>query len=331
MQIPYERALQIFNDIEGKDKCPSLHPSYLLIDAKREASLEPIYFLYEEDGQIYYHAFHIASVPNTPFYDIQSPYGYGGPLSSTSDDSFLKRAWNSYRSWCISKKILAEFIRFHPILDNSINYKGEVINDRETVWINLQTENLLTQYQTRARRKIRKAEENGLRIEWCSFEEFYSCFPMLYEELLNELDAEQFYHFPKKYYQEWKTFDKVHFAICKRDTEVLAAAIFYRTEFMMEYHLSASNRHGKELAATSLLLHRAAELGKQLGCKQLHLGGGTDNTPDNTLFFFKSGFSKERGLFKIGKYIHLPDAYEQLKQQWEKENVTGTRRILFYR
>ncbi|GIO07336.1 hypothetical protein J31TS6_33640 [Brevibacillus reuszeri] len=331
MQIPYERALDIFNRFEREDKCPSLHPSYLLIDAKREPGLEPTFFLYEEEGHIYYHAFHMAKVPNTPFFDIQSPYGYGGPLSSTSDDCFLIRAWNEYRSWCNSKKVIAEFIRFHPILNNFKNYKGEVINERETVWINLQTEDLFSQYQTRARRKIRKAEGNGLRIEWCSFEEFYSWFPNLYVELMNKLNAEPFYYFPKKYYEEWKEFENVHFALCKRGAEVLAAAIFYRTDHMMEYHLSASNQKGKELCATSLLLHEAAKLGKQLGCKQLHLGGGTDSTFDNPLFFFKSGFSKERGLYRIGKYIHAPETYKQLKQQWEKNNITESRRILFYR
>ncbi|MFJ9501230.1 GNAT family N-acetyltransferase [Brevibacillus centrosporus] len=331
MQIPYPSALQYFQEIKSEDKCPSLHPTYLLIDAKREKGLEPTFFVFEEGGQFYYHAFHVSGIPGTAYFDIQSPYGYGGPLSTTKDPIFIERAWQSYLNWCESHSILAEFIRFHPILENDRNYRGQIFPDRSTVWIDLKADNLFANYQTRSRRKIRRAQEKGLYVEWCSFKEFMQHFPLLYEELMKELGADDFYFFPEDYFKAWQGFDAASYALCKHDADVVAGTIFYQSGDIMEYHLSAANEAGKELAATPLVIHKAAEMGKKNGCKQLHLGGGTSSDPENPLFFFKSGFSKERGSYKIGKHIHLPEVYESMKQDWEESHHKSAQRTLFYR
>jgi len=51
-------------------------------------------------------------------YDIQTVYGYSGPLSNTKDPRVLGRLWEPFREWCKEKKVVAEFIRFHPPLEN---------------------------------------------------------------------------------------------------------------------------------------------------------------------------------------------------------------------
>lgn len=331
MQVEFEQAKAIFNRIENPLKCPSQAPDYVVIDAKREKGLEPTFFVYEANGEIYYHSFHISSIPDSVYYDVQTPYGYGGPISTTEDPHFLKRAWNAYTEWVHERQIVAEFVRFHPILENWRYYQGEVISDRETVWIDLTNENIFNEYQTRAKRKIRKAIKNELVVHWVTFEEFFTHFPAVYKEVMNNLQADDFYYFPESYFEAWKTVRNAHFALCKQEERIAAAVFFYHNSNMLEYHLSAATDLGKELAATPLIIHEAALLGKQLGYKQLHLGGGTNNQIDNPLFFFKSGFSNQRGNFKIGKIIHQPEIYDKIKADWIRRNGTVSSRILFYR
>jgi len=331
MQISFDEAVRLYEDLEPELKIPSQHPNYLLIDSERENGLEPTFFAFLEDGEIYYHAYHMSQVPETPYYDVQSPYGYGGAVSTTTNQDFLKRAWSSYQNWCSQNNVLAEFVRFHPFVQNWRFYQGEALFDRETVWIDLKQEDLLSGYQSRTRNTLRKATKSGVTVGWCDQKEFFRWFPSLYEDLMKKLDASHFYFFPHEYYQAWSTSDYGHYAICQKEGEIVAAAVFYHFGQIMEYHLSASNEIGKRYAANTLLIHEAGMRGKLLNCKYLHLGGGTNHLPDNPLFAFKAGFSDHRSDYYIGKYIHLPKEYEKVKAEWESQNGKASNRILFYR
>jgi lipid II:glycine glycyltransferase (peptidoglycan interpeptide bridge formation enzyme) len=119
--------------------------------------------------------------------------------------------------------------------------------------------------------------------------------------------------------------------VCKLDDEIITAGVFLIGSGIMEYHLSASYDKGKETGSVYLLIHDAALRGKQLGCHTLHLGGGTNNNPDNPLLFFKSRFSPLRGSFKIGKKIHASQPYNHMKKEWRAKQGSESNRILFYR
>ena len=60
-----------------------------------------------------------------------------GPISTTYDKSFLENANKEFESWALSKKILVEFYKFNPILDQAKWYFGKITNNRETVIVNL--------------------------------------------------------------------------------------------------------------------------------------------------------------------------------------------------
>jgi hypothetical protein len=331
MLMEYERAVAVYNGFGENQKIPHLHPYYVVADAKRDEALTPVFFVYEEDASIFYHPFHIAPVAGTGHCDIQSAYGYGGPLVNNQEAGFLTRAWSAYASWCHEHDVLAEFIRFHPLLDNWCCYDGEVVDERETVWINLCTNDVLSTYRELARRGVRKAKKSGLTVEWWSHNQFVKVFPRLYDAFMTELHADTFYHFTNKYFEGLLPWEKAHCAVCKLGDEMLSAGVFLADAGIMEYHLSASHPAGKDLGAVYLLMHEAALRGQQLGCRTMHLGGGTDNSSDNPLLFFKSRFSDARGIFRIGKKVYAPKAYDALKCTWQNERGLAANRVLFYR
>ena len=53
------------------------------------------------------------SIPQS-YYDIETVYGYSGPLATNNNPEFLERAWKSFSVWCANEHVVAEFIRFHP-------------------------------------------------------------------------------------------------------------------------------------------------------------------------------------------------------------------------
>ena len=52
------------------------------------------------------------------FYDLETPYGYGGPLTNSNCKNFLLESNLKYFNWMLSNNIIAEFTRFNPLLNN---------------------------------------------------------------------------------------------------------------------------------------------------------------------------------------------------------------------
>lgn len=337
MLVTPDKAAEVLRRLPAELQAPSLHPAYLLADAERGAGLSPRFFVHEEGGESYYHAFHTQSVPGSDLIDVQSAYGYGGPVASTTDREFLQGASAAWRAWCQENSVLVEFIRFHPLLENWRFFAGDILDDRATVWIDLAVPELMAQYTTRVRTAIRKAVKTGLRIEWWDATEFLAVFPAFYADTMQAIGAEDGYFFPPAYFERLlgnaaNEFNGVPWlAICRDDWQIFAGAIFLPGAAMIEYHLSASNVGGKSRGATNLILHEAALRGQQAGKRQLHLGGGSNAAPDNPLLFFKAGFSPQRARFRIGRQIHDPQAYAALKADWDRRKGPSGNRILFYR
>ncbi|NLI91355.1 MAG: hypothetical protein GX434_03880 [Peptococcaceae bacterium] len=341
MLVDLSTADDIFAKLPEELKSPYFHPYFVVNDSLRDPSLTPLFFVYQEGGEIFYHAFHLGKVEGTLFFDIQSPYDYGGPLATTCEPDFLAHAWQHYLTWCRENRVLAEFIRFHPLLENWRFYPGEILPMRETVWLDLQENNRFASYTTRVRTAIRKAATNGLRVEWRTAENPSQensgsdnpgqVFINLYTEAMLKLQADKFYFFPDAYFDKLMSWPQTYLALCFQKDTVLGAALFMKQSYLMEYHLAGTRTEGQKLCAANLILDEAAKMAQDLGCRKLHLGGGTDNTPGNSLLFFKSGFSPKRAFFRIGKIIHAPREYEKLQKKWQDRFGQITEKILFYR
>lgn len=310
---------------------PSFHPYYIAADSRRDKKFEPVYFVYENNGKTFYHGFLVGSVPGTKYKDIQSPYGYGGPISTSKDVAFLSKAWAEYFNWCAENNVLAEFIRFHPLAENWACFKGELVLDRKTVWMDLSTPDLFDSYDVRARTAIRKALKEGLSVEWAEGPSQAASFKVLYCEAMARINADASYYFNEEYFERILKWDRSMLATCKRNGEIVAMAVFLAGDRIMEYHLSASAEAGRKYSATNLIIHEAASRAQRDGFIKLHLGGGTNSDSANSLLFFKSGFSKQQADFKLGKCVHNGEGYESLREEWLRVRGSIPEKFLFYR
>ena len=71
------------------------------------------------------------------YYDIVTPYGYGGPIIHEASDKprLLMEYQRRFKEYCIENAIVCEFIRFHPIFKNYEDFDGiyDVVYSRHTV------------------------------------------------------------------------------------------------------------------------------------------------------------------------------------------------------
>lgn len=327
--LDQSEAQILFTQLPPQLRLFTLSPAYSAADAQRNPALTPIWFVWREGQHFWLHGVHRAHVPDSNWMDIQSPYGYGGPLTNCEDGDFLSRAWKAWREWCRSEGILAEFLRFHPLANNSRFYSGTVRDDRQTVAISLAS-TPLDGYSVRVRTAVRKAIKSGVEAHWLPAKAHAAEFASFYRAGMKHIGADASYLFGDSYFSVLMDLPGVRLLVCQRDKHWLAAGLFLQDEQVMEYHLSASTPEGKVLSATNLLLHHAAETGYTAGLNWLYLGGGTDNRTNNSLLFFKKGFSKHHFAFRIGWQVFDSATYEALRNTWQTHHSLSSR-ILFYR
>lgn len=282
-------------------------------------------FVFEQDEKLVLYPFLINPITtlgyklDKEYYDIQGAYGYNGIITSSEDADFIAAFWETFDAYCQENDIVAEFTRFHPLLNNQriASPKMKTFFSRHTVALDLTDEDIwMHQISSKNRNMIRKAEKEGVTIVES---DDYETFRRLYDGTMTDLHAEGFYFFPKSYYDEYKQTFKGKSMLCLAmlDGKAIAGSMFMFSDDYAHYHLSARDREYSRYAANNLILWYAIQRAKERGCKWFHFGGGTTGNDDDSLLKFKKEFSKTLCEFWIGKRVHNQAVYDQIVEQWK--------------
>jgi len=263
------------------------------------------------------------------YFDIQGAYGYNGVVSSTYNPEFTDAFYKAFVEWCNHNNVIAEFIRFHPLLDNHVFSMGHlnILFDRETVVLDLsQSYDKIwsNEYSSQNRNMIRKAHRLGYTVEALSNppKEKIDRFISLYEYSMKLAGADKYYYFSKGlFYNTFDFFSKNASLLSVLDDAgiVKCSAIFFHYKDYFHYHLSG-REFDVDNSVNNFLLNEAVNLASKIGVKIMHFGGGRSNSKDDSLLRFKSNFSKKRLSFHIGKKIHNQKVYDEVVKQWEERN-----------
>lgn len=261
------------------------------------------------------HAFKGKLLPRK-YFDLTTPYGYGGPLidgnfSDTSKRNFRSELYN----YCVSENIVSEFFRFHPLLNNQMYLEDmdQVVELKKTIVIDTMShEKINNNMVSKCRNMIRKAEKMGISIKYDSGENIDE-FIKIYESTMKNNHAETYYYFERKYYDyildEMASNTIIFYSYFEES--IISAAIFFYNEKYMHYHLSGTLKEYRHMASMNLLLNKASLWASDHGISVLHLGGGVDQS--DSLFKFKKQFNKNGELpFYIGRNIFSKELYDEL-------------------
>lgn len=312
----------------------TLHPGYVAADASRDPRLQPAYLLYESHGQRWLHSLHLTRIAGTDLRDGSSPYGYGGPLSTSDDPDFVARAWRAYSQWMIEQRVVVDYVRFHPVLGNERWYGGAVSDNRLVVCMDL-TGDIGQAYPPRLRQTLNKAGRAGLVYRDGPLAPHARQFGDYYRAAMANMHADPFFFFGDAYFELLADTGLATLGLCLRQggTNVswLAASVLLQGRGLREYHLAATNAAGREVGASAFLLHAAALDARDQGVQRLYLGGGSDARPDNPLLFFKSAYSTERLAYRTGSCVFRAADYDELKRLFAADWSAHPERPIFYR
>ena len=248
------------------------------------------------------------------YFDIATPYGYGGWIIEGKGNEKL---FSAYQWWLQKNDIISEFVRFHPMLKNhekctrfyEVTQLGEVVHmdldSPELIWNNITSKN---------RNMIRKAIKNNVKIYNGRFPEIFDKFRVIYNTTMDKDNAEAYYYFKEPFYEsiinDLPQNAQIFWA--EKDGLIIATSIILGANGKMNYHLSGSLQEYGSLAPGNLILYTVALWGCANGYKTFYLGGGVGSGEDSLFKFKRSFYKGEINHFYIGKKTYNQNMSEEL-------------------
>lgn len=265
----------------------------------------------------------IRAIENSDFKDATSVYGYAGLLALNIDEQFKKENfYNELNAFFNENKIISVFSRLHPFIEHQEKIHeslGKVIPYGKIVYKDLSDtlEVQRAKYNRRLKTYLNKSRKLCTVIEG-KIDKHLDTFIHLYIENMKRVNANDSYFFDADYFYKLLSSKDINseLLLCKLDEtqEIIAGAIFIKTGDMVQYHLSGLSEDYFKLNPIKLIIDEVRIRSTMEGFKYLNLGGGRGSKED-TLYKFKSSFSKDFKVFKLWKYIIDEDAYRMLSEK----------------
>jgi hypothetical protein len=269
------------------------------------------------DGAMAFHnSFAPSRIGETDLFDVEPFMGYAGPLTTTTSKDFIREALEVYSTKCRELNIVAELIRFDPLLDNQVAFSKQdgiqIIAAKNVVIVTccVEEHKLLEQFSEPCRRRVRR----GLRC--CKFSRFESGaelfqFRALYEASVKRRNMGTHWLFSDGLYGRVANSDLFAIYGVYDSSRLVSAALVLHHPTCSHYVLVA-NTQDYPAGASELLVFGIARESAKRGITRLMLGGGITSAPEDGLLRFKQKFAKESSVFFIGKLVHDRTRYSNL-------------------
>jgi len=322
-------------------KDPSFLPEFLQVyeeategESRTHFGGQGLLFVYGDSDNYILYPFFKRSMAELSFsddsvsnlFDIVSPYGYGGPLAHTKDESVADELWtgffDKFDDFCKQSKIVSEFCRLHPIFENHkpvANFsKGTTQKLGRVVYVDLSCseDEIIRGISNRHRREAVKALKNqdlsfSLDVEENHAHSFFN----LYTETMQRNKADKKYFYSQPFFSGmFHTLgEHLRFPHVTYQGEIISGALLLRYGDLVHAYWLGSKSDYFHLYPNNLLLYLSLLESKKEGARYFILGGGL-SLQEDSMFAFKAGFSRSFKDFYVHKKIHLKDEYDKLVQ-----------------
>lgn len=298
----------------------------------KQDSETPALIAYRESDTLIALPLMLRDIEGTSYSDATSVYGYAGPLCKIKggkiSDFDNQRFKNELQRFLSDNKIVSVFSRLHPYIDyqenmlkniGSVTSPGNVVNIDLTLPIDIQRQ----QYNSRLKTYINKARRKYTILE-ANHEGQIEEFIEMYYENMRRLDADEYYFFEKRYFYQLmiSSFFNVELLLCSDNEtgELIGGAMFIKTGSIVQYHLSGCKEEYLPLNPIKLLIDEMRLRATAENFTYFNLGGGL-GVREDSLFRFKSSFSKDLRPAKFWRYIVNREVYDDLVAESKKNKI----------
>lgn len=267
-------------------------------------------------------------------FDAISAYGYPGVVTSARQhdpgaEAFALGFQAALREALDSLGVVSLFLRQNPLIDTSwlLCPMADVKTLGPTVAIDLRRPEAdqLRDFRKGHRYDVQAARKQGTIVCEAPIPENLDVFWRIYTETMRRIGADEYYYFSRQYLASLKHHlaGAVKLFLAEQEGNVIGGSLFLLCGNIIQYHLSGvATEFLKCRGGTKIILDEVRAWGARYGYHWLHLGGGTGACEDS-LFRFKTGFSKLRLPFQSARIVFRPQVYRdlvRLRERWMSNN-----------
>jgi lipid II:glycine glycyltransferase (peptidoglycan interpeptide bridge formation enzyme) len=299
----------------------------------------PILIKYTEGKSIIALPLLIRAIENTNYKDATSVYGYAGVLNLNIDDDFNKDNFHKeLNTYFNENKIISVFSRLHPFIEHEEKFLeglGTIMALGKVVYIDLTDtiENQRAKYNRRLKTYLNKSRKLCTIID-AKTKDHIETFIDLYHDNMRRVEADDYYFFENAYYNQIlssEDFDaELKLCMHNETQKIIGGALFIKKGDMVQYHLSGLCEENFDVDPIKLMIDEMRINATKEGFKYFNLGGGRGNNEDS-LFRFKTSFSKDFKEFKLWKHIVDEEAYNMLvENHFENHKDIDLQNVKFF-
>ncbi len=286
----------------------------------KSGSQQPKLFFFEQENAMAAIPLLLQPIEGTSYNDVTSVYGYSGPVGRNLDAIDTEIFRDVFISFLKSYSIISVFSRLNPYIagqERLLSSLGSIVPNGKVVYVDL-TQNLKDQrqgYNNRLKNHVNKANRSCY-VKRGVGEDDINSFIEIYYENMHRVNATKNYFFSKEYFFSLLNDEKINtelwLAYETSTNTPIAGCLFFITNSIIQYHLSGTKTDYLSYMPNKLLIDHMRIEGTNRGMKLLNLGGGIGGSYEDSLFRFKSSFSKDTKSFKLWKYIANQEVYDDL-------------------
>jgi hypothetical protein len=265
------------------------------------------------------HAIAPKPIGETGLYDVEPFMGYGGLLVNTNDQCFLREALAAYSGACRSLKVVAELIRFDPLLLNHQFFidrtELDVIPAKPVIVVSCERDydRQIWNFSPPCRRRLRRGLQDFSARTLDKSKEI-DLFRDLYERALGRVGANRNWGFSDRFYSAIAASPMFEVeSVWSNDLLVAAAVIGHHVT--AGHYVLAANSEDYLPGAGERLIYEITRNTVARGQRQLMLGGGNTPTSDDPLLRYKARYARDSVTFFVGMMIHDEAKFEMLQVQ----------------
>jgi hypothetical protein len=250
-------------------------------------------------------------LPLNTWYDLSTPYGYGG---FWIEGEGYEKVNIAYDLFCKENGFISEFVRFNLFSNYRLHYNGSTETHTKNVvrTLELPLDEMMMDFEHKVRKNLKKANQAELQVEIDSTGSRLDDFLDVYYGTMNRTSAKNDYFFSKDFFKMLNEIESnyVYVHILYESKVISTELVLFGTENCYSF-LGGTNQDYFYLRPNDLLKYEIIKWAKGKGLKRFVLGGGYGS--DDGIFRYKKSFAPS-GLydFYIGKKIFDEEKYEEL-------------------
>ncbi len=262
---------------------------------------------------------------NDTFYDVNSPYGYSGPLfnKNTTEEDIIE-FWNVVDDWYQKNNVVTEFIRFN-LENNHRCYSGHLIPTLDNVRGKLSNfDSIWDNFKQKVRNNYRKAVKSNLSIEihtQTKSSEVIDQFYDIYISTMKRNNATENYFYSKDYFTKLinENFENTIIAIVFKENIAISTELILINKSTIYSYLGGTNSDYFNYRPNDYLKIEMIKWALENNKNHYVLGGGRSNG-DGLYQYKKSFFPKDKDvLYYTGRKVINPEVYNNLIKEIKVE------------